>query len=509
MAAATNTPPSTDSSTLPNVSHAITLKLDTTNYPLWLAQIVPVLKSRRLMHFIDGSSECPAHFLKDDTGNLITNVNPAYEDWIQKDQLVISWFNGSLGLQTLSAIACYKSARDVWVALQHRYASHNQSRIIQFRTAFFQTKHGDSSITDYLDRIHSLADSLALAGSPITDADLVAVIMSNVGPKFKNTVDAAQARENPVSYVDLEALILSTELRLTDPSPPVDHSVQAMAASRNHNSSCGGGRSFSVRNDGRSSRGGGFYRGNSHTSGPFHHGERSGGFYRGNSNSSGNSNRGQLAAGLLGLALNPHNGSSSSTFSESHIKCQICGSLRHPAIDCYDRMNLAYEGRIPSKRLTAMVAQSVAQSAQTNKPWLLDSGANSHITNDLGKLTLTRDYRGNDTVGGVLGGTGLPISHIGNSTLSSNNLTFKLKDVLHCPNASTSIDSVTAKILFWGKSRDGVFPIHSSKAFHGRVALLGVRVSGDVWHSCLGHPSSQVLQSLFPGINCRYLAKPL
>ncbi|KAM1671307.1 hypothetical protein ACFXTN_036326 [Malus domestica] len=244
MAATTNTPHSIDSSTLPNVSHAITLKLDTTNYPLWLAQIVPVLKSRRLMHFIDGSSECPAYFLKDDTGNLTTNVNPAYEDWIQKDQLVLSCINGSLGLQALSATARYQSVRDVWVALQHRYASHNQSRIIQLRTAFFQTKRGDSSIADYLDRIHSLVDSLALVGSPITDVDLVVVIMSNVGPKFENTVAAAQARENPISYVDLEALILSAELRLADLTPHVDHSVQAMAASQNRNSSRGGGHSI-------------------------------------------------------------------------------------------------------------------------------------------------------------------------------------------------------------------------------------------------------------------------
>lgn len=105
--------------------------------------------------------------------------------------------------------------------------------------------------------------------------------MSNVGPKLENTVAAAQARENPVFYVDLEALLLSAELRLANPTPHVDHSVQAMAASRNRNSFRGGGRSFSVRNNGRSSRGGGSYRGNSNTSGNFHRGERSGGFYRG------------------------------------------------------------------------------------------------------------------------------------------------------------------------------------------------------------------------------------
>lgn len=43
---------------------------------------------------------------------------------------------------------------------------------------------------------------------------MMSVVMSNVAPKFENTVAAAQARDKPISLPDLEALFLTAELRL-------------------------------------------------------------------------------------------------------------------------------------------------------------------------------------------------------------------------------------------------------------------------------------------------------
>ncbi|KAL6221405.1 hypothetical protein ACLB2K_009156 [Fragaria x ananassa] len=39
---------------------------------------------------------------------------------------------------------------------------------------------GNMSISDFLDKINSIADNLALAGSPTSDNDLVSIIMNNV-----------------------------------------------------------------------------------------------------------------------------------------------------------------------------------------------------------------------------------------------------------------------------------------------------------------------------------------
>ncbi|XP_021828324.1 uncharacterized protein LOC110768779 isoform X2 [Prunus avium] len=59
----------------------------------------------------------------------------------------------------------------------------------------------------------------------------------------------------------------------------------------------------------------------------------------------------------------------------------------------------------------------------------------------------------------------------------------------------------TRRILFWGKSENGLYPLKFSpnSSFHifpNRVALLGLRVDSSVWHSHLGHPASPTLQFL-------------
>ncbi|XP_050152643.1 uncharacterized protein LOC126627234 [Malus sylvestris] len=115
-------------------------------------------------------------------------------------------------------------------------------------------------------------------------------------------------------------------------------------------------------------------------------------------------NPGRPHGGILGA------GPSSS--DRPPLRCQICRRNGHSAIDCYNRMNSSYEGRVPSARLTALAAQStrVPQSAShAPTTWLLDSGANTHITNDPGQLTNAQEYTGIDQVGGVNGGQGYPL----------------------------------------------------------------------------------------------------
>lgn len=50
----------------------------------------------------------------------------------------------------------------------------------------------------------------------MSDEDLVSIIMNNVGPLYETTVSSAQARDTPITYDSLEALLLSAERRLAD-----------------------------------------------------------------------------------------------------------------------------------------------------------------------------------------------------------------------------------------------------------------------------------------------------
>ncbi|BBH01204.1 transposable element gene [Prunus dulcis] len=403
-----------------------------------MKEILPLLKSRNLMSFVNSVVVAPSPFLQDDKGKLTDDINPAYDTWIQQDQLVLSWINGSLSSTVLATVARFTSARSTWVALENRFASPNQNRILQLRSELFRTARGDSSL------LITWTRSMLLL-----------------------TISRYLARETPITYADLEALLLSAEQRhLALHAPARDGPATAMVAAHGRAPSRGRGRGS-----------GRFF--------PWHilvvllHGLVL-----------------PLLLDLLGFAalpplmvlvpgvLGPHPAaaagfsSPSAPFSSSRIQCQICGRYGHSALDCYNRLNLSYEGRVPTQRLTAMTAQ---QSSSPRPPnWVVDTGANSHITNDLSNLSLSREYHGHDSVDGVLGGTGLPITHIGSSSLPLNNSIFSLTDILHCPTASCNLlsDSRTGKTLFRGTSNLGLYSLPSSMSSHGHLAYLGVRVDG-------------------------------
>ncbi|KAM2226440.1 hypothetical protein ACFXTH_020328 [Malus domestica] len=91
-------------------------------------------------------------------------------------------------------------------------------------------------------------------------------------------------------------------------------------------------------------------------------------------------------------------------------------------------MNHAFAGKIPYVKLVVMCAHtSYKPSAPT---WLMDSGATSHITNDVFAIQSPVPYNGQDKV--YIGdGQGMPIHHIGIATLSTPIANFCLNNVLH------------------------------------------------------------------------------
>lgn len=63
------------------------------------------------------------------------------------------------------------------------FAYPNQNHLLQLRSDLLRTTRGDTSITNFLDRINSTADNLALVGAHVAD--------NNVGPLYENIVAAA------------------------------------------------------------------------------------------------------------------------------------------------------------------------------------------------------------------------------------------------------------------------------------------------------------------------------
>lgn len=81
------------------------------------------------------------------------------------------------------------------------------------------------------------------------------------------------------------------------------------------------------------------------------------------------------------------------------------------------------------------------QSGQITPQWYFDSGATTHVTNDLNNLSQSQPCSTGDGV--VVGnGSSLPITYTGNGLLSTPHSKFHLNHVLHTPSITHYLLSV-------------------------------------------------------------------
>lgn len=102
-------------------------------------------------------------------------------------------------------------------------------------------------------------------------------------------------------------------------------------------------------------------------------------------------------------------------------------------------MNYTYQGKHPPSELVTMVSQSNALCE--DEDWLADSGANNYIMGDLENLTIQQPYNEAENVA-VGNGSSLPIAHMGSSSFKTQDAIVQLKNILHCPNATSNLLSI-------------------------------------------------------------------
>lgn len=213
-------------------------------------------------------------------------------------------------------------------------------------------------------------------------------------------------------------------------------------------------------------------------------------------------------------------GNSRNLFSPTNcIPYQICGKPSHHALDCFHCMDYSYQGRHPPPpQLAAMVAHT--NSSLENQQWLANSGANAYITGDINNLQDQQPFLNINAVT-IGNGINLTIKHTGSTLLHSLNFPLHLKNILHCPKASSNLLSIqklyvdnscyfiliafhffvkdlrTHSILLEGKRENGLYPLLLGKNNLPRAktstAFLGIKTSSLMCHFRLGHPSFDVV----------------
>ena len=76
------------------------------------------------------------------------------------------------------------------------------------------TKKGGSSISDYFQKFKGLADTLAVAGQPFNDFEIVSYLLAGLGPEYDPFVTSVTTCVDPLSIDELYGHLLAHENRL-------------------------------------------------------------------------------------------------------------------------------------------------------------------------------------------------------------------------------------------------------------------------------------------------------
>ena len=147
----------------------ITTRLTPDNYLFWRAKVLPLLRSRSLLGYVDGSLPCPPQVIDTVHGSAI---NPAHRLWVQQDQAILSAIQGSLGDGVAGICLFASSSLDAWTTLEHAFAQTSTAHSMALRSKLDDVKKLDSSATTYFNKLKVLADTLTSIGRPLGDEEI-------------------------------------------------------------------------------------------------------------------------------------------------------------------------------------------------------------------------------------------------------------------------------------------------------------------------------------------------
>jgi transposase InsO family protein len=494
---------------LNNMSNLMSTKLDSSNFMIWKLQITAVLDAYSMLDHLDGSIPKPDQFLTAETG--IQAVNPEFLVWSKKDKALLSLLYSTCSSSVLAMVVGKSSSQEVWNTLEERFTSTARSSVLNLKLELQSIKKsGNESVSSYLQRIKSVRDKLSAVGVHSDQEELTHVILKGLPKEYAPFASAIRTKDTVLSLERLIVLLQTEEQSMNEITESLPNSALAMFVS--HNKPHFNGNQGSNRGRGRNSYSRGRGRNSSFNQ----------------SFSSPNPSSQYVPQYQQQQQISSTTQSPQATYQGKNERptCQICWKMGHYAIDCYNRMNFAYQGKNPTTKLAAMASASNLHYTQGAETWLTDTGATDHITANANNLSPQAPYQGQEQVS-VGNGQNLPIQNIGNSQLHTKYHKFQLRNVLHVPKIASNLLSVhklcldnncscyfdakklliqdlpTGRLLYKGQSSNGVYPIQSH-LFHSianKTACVAHSISSDkwhLWHSRLGHPSSNVLHNIFP-----------
>ncbi|XP_040366347.1 uncharacterized protein LOC121050451 [Rosa chinensis] len=211
-------PPATDSSSStflqpPGVAAAaqqtstlMPIQLTKENYLLWKSLFIPVLRASDMLNLAEGREKCPPQFLTEEKEK--EGENPAYTNWIKRDQRFLTWINSSLSVSLLRYTVEITSGRALWLHLEKLLAENATTHLLQLKDRLKNLDKRHLTAKEYLERAKQIADDLEAAGSPVDDSEFVSCVLKGLPNLYDGFVASIRDRPEPVTREQLQDSLL-------------------------------------------------------------------------------------------------------------------------------------------------------------------------------------------------------------------------------------------------------------------------------------------------------------
>src|ERR1044072_553459 len=113
-------------------THALTVKLDDTNFRSWRQQVSGVIRTHHLQRFIE-NPDIPPRFLTEED-RVAADENPAYTAWIQQDSALFTWLLSSLSESVLPTVVNCTRSWQIWSEILGFFQAQAQAQSTMLRT---------------------------------------------------------------------------------------------------------------------------------------------------------------------------------------------------------------------------------------------------------------------------------------------------------------------------------------------------------------------------------------
>ncbi|XP_019197858.1 PREDICTED: uncharacterized protein LOC109191678 [Ipomoea nil] len=197
-------------SMLQQAHHYVSLKLSSSNYLFWKAQLVPFLRGQNLYGYVDGTLACPPEFLSASSSSATSIANPNYHIWVQQDQSILSMLISSMSEEVLYLAIGHSTSRAVWSAIETALGSSSSARSLSLLTQLQSLQQGDSTPAVYLGKVQILVEQLTQAGRPVSLDEQNLHVFRGLRPEYRSLAAFLTTKSQRLTILEVADLLETT-----------------------------------------------------------------------------------------------------------------------------------------------------------------------------------------------------------------------------------------------------------------------------------------------------------